>query len=147
MQKKLGNGANTSFWEDVWRGNMALKYRYPRLYALELNKKIDVAAKIAQASLVDMGFRRIGRFSVVSVRKLLDDKRLSDISFQTRWIKAVPIKVNIHAWKVRLDCLPTRLNISRRGMDIAFILCPICGSAVESSSHLFFDGHVAKDNF
>ncbi|GKC16651.1 RNA-directed DNA polymerase, eukaryota, partial [Tanacetum coccineum] len=88
-----------------------------------------------------------GVFSVASVRKLLDDKRLPIVSSQTRWIKAVPIKVNILAWKVRLDCLPTRLNISRRGMDIASILCPICGSAVESSSHVFFDCQVTKDNF
>ncbi|GJT05704.1 putative reverse transcriptase domain-containing protein [Tanacetum coccineum] len=40
-----------------------------------------------------------------------------EVSTQTRWIKAVPIKVNIHAWKVRMDCLPTRLNISRRALE------------------------------
>ncbi|GJW58690.1 RNA-directed DNA polymerase, eukaryota, reverse transcriptase zinc-binding domain protein [Tanacetum coccineum] len=45
----------------------------------------------------------------------------------TRWIKAVPIKVNVLAWKIKLDNLPTRLNISRRGMDIDSILCPTCG--------------------
>ncbi|GJV90558.1 RNA-directed DNA polymerase, eukaryota [Tanacetum coccineum] len=70
-----------------------------------------------------------------------------EVSTQTRWIKAVPIKVNIHAWKGRMDCLPTRLNISRRGIDIPSILCPVCGSVTESSSHLFFDCLVAKDNF
>ncbi|GJZ28237.1 RNA-directed DNA polymerase, eukaryota, partial [Tanacetum coccineum] len=86
-------------------------------------------------------------FSVASVRKVIDDNRLPDVSTQTRWIKAVPIKVNVHAWKVRLDCLPTRLNISRRGIDIPSILCPICGRVTESSRHLFFDCHVAKDNF
>nr|GEX54607.1 RNA-directed DNA polymerase, eukaryota, reverse transcriptase zinc-binding domain protein [Tanacetum cinerariifolium] len=157
-------------------------YIYPGLYALELNKKVDVAAKLAQPSLA-CSFRRVPRsgveqshlvdllaniegvslvdmndrwtralegsrdFSVASVRKLLDDKRLPIVSSQTHWIKAVPIKVNIHAWKVRLDSLPTRLNISRRGMDIASILCPIYGIAVESSSHVFFGCHVAKDNF
>nr|GEY25250.1 RNA-directed DNA polymerase, eukaryota [Tanacetum cinerariifolium] len=161
---------------------MALNHRYPRLYTLEVNKKVDVAAKLAQASLV-CSFRRVprsgvehshledlladiegvslavmndrwtwdlkgsGDFFVASVRKLLDDKRLSVVSSHTRWIKAVPIKVSIHAWKVRLDSLPTRLNISRRGIDIMSILCPICGSAAESSSHVFFYCQVAKDNF
>ncbi|GJS22935.1 hypothetical protein Tco_0451567 [Tanacetum coccineum] len=38
--------------------------------------------------------------------------RFPEVSNQTRWIKGVPIKVNIHAWKVRMDCLPTRFNIS-----------------------------------
>ncbi|GKC58255.1 RNA-directed DNA polymerase, eukaryota, reverse transcriptase zinc-binding domain protein, partial [Tanacetum coccineum] len=85
-----------------------------------------------------------GDFSVASIRKLIDDKRLPDVSSKTQWIKAVPIKVNVHAWKARLDCLPTRINISHRGMDIDSILCPICGNAVESSRHLFFDCHVIK---
>ncbi|GKC33552.1 hypothetical protein Tco_1045936, partial [Tanacetum coccineum] len=55
-----------------------------------------------------------GEFTVASVRKVIDDIRLPVVATQTRWIKAVPIKVNVHAWKVSLDCLPTRLNLSRR---------------------------------
>ncbi|GKE21390.1 RNA-directed DNA polymerase, eukaryota, reverse transcriptase zinc-binding domain protein, partial [Tanacetum coccineum] len=174
MHKKLGNGANTAFWEDVWRGDVAFKHKYPRLYALETCKGVDVAAKLAHTRLVS-SFRReprggvehsqlvdllatvegvvlvdmrdmwvwslegSGEFTVASVRKWIDDKRLPEVSTKTRWIKAMPIKVNVHAWKVRLDCLPTRLNISRRGMDIDSILCPICDNAVESSRHIFFN--------
>ncbi|GKC19635.1 RNA-directed DNA polymerase, eukaryota, partial [Tanacetum coccineum] len=79
-----------------------------------------------------------GDFTVASVRKMIDDFMLPEVSSKTRWIKAVPIKVNVHAWKVKLDGLPTRLNISRRGIDIESILCPMCGKAVESTSHIFF---------
>nr|GEV88090.1 RNA-directed DNA polymerase, eukaryota, reverse transcriptase zinc-binding domain protein [Tanacetum cinerariifolium] len=189
IRKCLKSG-RTSIWRDIVQEmdafkkqeNTTLKHKYPRLYALELNKNIEVAAKLAQTSLV-CSFRRkprsgvehsqlvdllakiegvslgvmndrwrcalegSGDFSVVYVRKLIDDRRLSVVSSKTRWIKAMPIKVNVHAWKVRLDCLPTRLNISRRGMDVESILCPIFGIAVESSRHLFFDCHVAKDIF
>ncbi|GJW18992.1 RNA-directed DNA polymerase, eukaryota [Tanacetum coccineum] len=53
-------------------------------------------------------------FSVGSVRRLIDDYMLLEVTSKTRWMKAVPIKVNVLAWKVKLDCLPTRLNISRR---------------------------------
>ena len=67
-----------------------------------------------------------GEFSVSSVRNLIDGFMLPEVSSKTRWIKEVPIKVNVHAWKVKIDCLPTRLNISRRGMDIDSILCPMC---------------------
>nr|GEZ92832.1 RNA-directed DNA polymerase, eukaryota, reverse transcriptase zinc-binding domain protein [Tanacetum cinerariifolium] len=35
MQIKIGNGSNTSFWKDRWRGEKSLKKEYPRLYALE----------------------------------------------------------------------------------------------------------------
>nr|GFA18331.1 RNA-directed DNA polymerase, eukaryota, reverse transcriptase zinc-binding domain protein [Tanacetum cinerariifolium] len=75
-------------------------------------------------------------FVVASVRKLIDDGYLPSVSSKTIWINVVPIKINIHAWKVKLDCLPTRLNISRRGMDIDSILCPSCGTGVESTSHV-----------
>nr|GFB15923.1 RNA-directed DNA polymerase, eukaryota [Tanacetum cinerariifolium] len=36
------------------------------------------------------------------------------VGSKTRWIKYVPIKVNVNAWKVKLDALPKRFNVSRR---------------------------------
>ncbi|PWA64810.1 reverse transcriptase domain, Reverse transcriptase zinc-binding domain protein [Artemisia annua] len=62
----------------------------------------------------------------------------------TRWVKVVPIKINIFGWRVCLDKLPTRLELSLRGIDITSILCPLCSIAVESSSHLLFSCHVAR---
>ncbi|GJU17007.1 RNA-directed DNA polymerase, eukaryota [Tanacetum coccineum] len=53
--------------------------------------------------------------------------------------------VNVHAWKVKIDSLPTRFNISRRGMDIESITCSICDNEVESSSHLFFKCNMVRD--
>ncbi|GJV08588.1 RNA-directed DNA polymerase, eukaryota [Tanacetum coccineum] len=85
-----------------------------------------------------------GEFSVASIRKALDDFKLLEVSSQTRWISAVPGKINIFAWKVRLDKIPTRLNLSLRGLDIESILCPLCGSYVESSSHLLFGCSLVK---
>ncbi|GKA08008.1 RNA-directed DNA polymerase, eukaryota [Tanacetum coccineum] len=77
-------------------------------------------------------------FSVASVRKLIDDKSIPVVDYKTRWIKYVPIKVNVHAWKVKSDSLPTRFNISRRGIYIDSIMCAICDKGAETSSHLFF---------
>ncbi|GKE24074.1 RNA-directed DNA polymerase, eukaryota, reverse transcriptase zinc-binding domain protein, partial [Tanacetum coccineum] len=79
-----------------------------------------------------------GIFSVASIRKLIDAKRLPIVSSSTRWVKYVPIKFNVLAWKIKMDALPTRLNISRRGIDIHHISCPVCDSGVESLDHLFF---------
>nr|GEV06272.1 retrovirus-related Pol polyprotein from transposon TNT 1-94 [Tanacetum cinerariifolium] len=86
-------------------------------------------------------------FSVASMRKLLDDHRTSLVSSTTRWVKYVPIKVNVFAWKVKLNALPTRFNISKRGIDIESILCPLCDSGAESSNHLFFNCTVARHIF
>ncbi|GKB40645.1 cytochrome P450, partial [Tanacetum coccineum] len=52
--------------------------------------------------------------------------------------------VNILAWKVCLDKLPTRLNLSLRGIDIHSIICPNCGLAGESCSHLFYSCNLAQ---
>ncbi|GKE33508.1 RNA-directed DNA polymerase, eukaryota, reverse transcriptase zinc-binding domain protein [Tanacetum coccineum] len=79
-----------------------------------------------------------GDFSVSSVRKFIDAALLPCGSVKTRWVKEVPIKINIHAWKVINDYLPTRFNLSHRGMDIEAIVCPMCDNMAESSSHLFF---------
>nr|GEY13952.1 RNA-directed DNA polymerase, eukaryota, reverse transcriptase zinc-binding domain protein [Tanacetum cinerariifolium] len=47
IHKKIGNGADTSFWEDVWRGEGALKTLYPRIYALETCKNVIVGVKMS----------------------------------------------------------------------------------------------------
>ncbi|PWA53381.1 RNA-directed DNA polymerase, eukaryota [Artemisia annua] len=84
-----------------------------------------------------------GVFSVASVRQEIDKSRTNVAASKTRWIKCIPIKVNITAWKVKMDALPLRFNMSRRGIDIASISCPLCESGVENSAHLFLSCSVA----
>ncbi|GKA73906.1 RNA-directed DNA polymerase, eukaryota [Tanacetum coccineum] len=85
-----------------------------------------------------------GEFSVHSARTFIDDILLPFVGDVTRWVKVVPIKVNILAWKVCLDKLPTRLNLSLRGIDIPSIICPNYGLAGESCSHLFYSCNLAR---
>ena len=56
----------------------------------------------------------------------------------TRWFKVLPRKVNIFIWRLFLDRLPHRLNLSSRGLDIESITCLVCNGFVESNSHVFF---------
>ncbi|GJX14583.1 RNA-directed DNA polymerase, eukaryota [Tanacetum coccineum] len=42
---RVGNGMNTSFWNDCWIGDSMLKHLFPRLFALETIKDISVADK------------------------------------------------------------------------------------------------------
>ncbi|GJZ78647.1 hypothetical protein Tco_0643484 [Tanacetum coccineum] len=46
-----------------------------------------------------------GEFSVASIRRFIDDQRLLTVDSKTLWIKSVPIKVNILAWKIKLEAL------------------------------------------
>ncbi|GJX62256.1 RNA-directed DNA polymerase, eukaryota, partial [Tanacetum coccineum] len=89
-------------------------------------------------------FESSGVFSVRSARSFIDDILLPKVGVSTRWVNVVPIKINIFAWRVYLDKLPTRLNLSLRGIDIPSILCLICSIAGESSSHLLFTCQVAR---
>nr|GEX85768.1 RNA-directed DNA polymerase, eukaryota [Tanacetum cinerariifolium] len=135
-------------WQDVIlaihslqsKGEVALKVLHKRLYALEICKSISVAKKMGHPSL-SHSFCRIPRgsqeFSVKSSRILINNTILPKAEVPTRWLRVVPIKVNVHAWRVCLDKLPTKANLSLRGMDIPSIACPLCNSAVESSSHIF----------
>ena len=42
VKKKLGNGKNTRFWEDLWVGEKPLKEAYPSLYFISNNHNISV---------------------------------------------------------------------------------------------------------
>nr|GEX17357.1 hypothetical protein [Tanacetum cinerariifolium] len=127
MQKMLGDGFDTCFWKDTWNGELPFKLtREPRsgIEAVQLPKLEDQLEDVQLVnkrdrwawSLNGLGefsvasIRRLlddirlpwslngsGEFFVASIRRLLDDIRLSEVSSQTRWIKAVPIKVNLLA--------------------------------------------------
>nr|GEW91447.1 RNA-directed DNA polymerase, eukaryota, reverse transcriptase zinc-binding domain protein [Tanacetum cinerariifolium] len=48
-----------------------------------------------------------GDYSVASIRKLIDEKRFQEAGISTRWVKSVPSKENITAWKIKTNALPT----------------------------------------
>nr|GEW78114.1 hypothetical protein [Tanacetum cinerariifolium] len=127
VRLKLGNRESTSFWEDYWINGGVLKDVFPRLYALEMCKRgakqaqLDILSDmVREVGLVPMSDRYIWSlegskdFSVASIRKVIDDKFLPNVSSKTRWVKYVPIKMNILAWKVKMDALPVRLSLSTR---------------------------------
>ncbi|GJW79794.1 RNA-directed DNA polymerase, eukaryota [Tanacetum coccineum] len=60
IRKKVGNRLNTLFWEDHWLDDLALKHKFPRLYAFDNYKQIIVVEKTNHASMVDT-FRRPSR--------------------------------------------------------------------------------------
>ncbi|GJS16370.1 hypothetical protein Tco_0410842 [Tanacetum coccineum] len=57
VRKKGGNRLNTLFREDLWLDDLALKHRFPRIYALDNSKQITVVEKINHASMVDTFLR------------------------------------------------------------------------------------------
>ncbi|GKD46079.1 RNA-directed DNA polymerase, eukaryota [Tanacetum coccineum] len=176
--KRVGNGNNTSFWLDIWKGDLTLRDNFPRMYALELDKQIFVADKMA--AQVDASFRRPvrggielnqfndlvsfidsvslssshdrwvcnasgdGNFRVKDIRNFIDDLFLPSRPETTRWVKFIPIKINVFTWRARRDCLPTRANLIRRGVFMESVNCPICGLHEENAHHIFSQCDLAQ---
>nr|GEY93838.1 RNA-directed DNA polymerase, eukaryota [Tanacetum cinerariifolium] len=86
-----------------------------------------------------------GVFRVKDVRNLLDDCYLPKADTATRWVRYVPIKLNVFAWKLLLDRLPTRSNLLLRGVFVPDLSCSICSTGQETSSHLFFSYCLISD--
>ena len=85
-----------------------------------------------------------GEFKVKDVRNRIDDMYLPTYVEPTRWVKCIPVKINIFAWKARRDRLPTRANLVRRGITLDSTSCPICQVCEEDASHVFFRCGLAR---
>nr|GEW96729.1 RNA-directed DNA polymerase, eukaryota, reverse transcriptase zinc-binding domain protein [Tanacetum cinerariifolium] len=150
MQLKLGNGDIIAFWDDNWIGGGVLKDLYPRIYALKTCKMVNVSTKLNDSSL-NNSFRRRTRGGVEQAQydaifDLLNAVTL--VPMADRWVWSLEssreFSVASIRKKVKIDAIPTRLNISRRGIDIDTISCPIYDCGVESSNHLFFSCSLAR---
>nr|GEZ10980.1 hypothetical protein [Tanacetum cinerariifolium] len=100
--------------------NVRLSLRRMSRGGVELEQFTNMINSLADLQLPNMqdkwfwSLSGSGDFSVASVRKIIDDHLLLEVSSKFSWRKMVPIKVNILAWKVKLDVLPTLFNISKK---------------------------------
>ncbi|GJV97810.1 RNA-directed DNA polymerase, eukaryota [Tanacetum coccineum] len=67
---RIGNGRSTSFWKDLWIGDCRLCDKFPRLYALDVNKECSVTSKMSDS--FTSSFRRV-------IRGGIESTQLSDI--------------------------------------------------------------------
>nr|GEX90851.1 RNA-directed DNA polymerase, eukaryota [Tanacetum cinerariifolium] len=129
VKKKVDNGDQTLFWEDTWLTNSPLSFFLDCMPWNVINMLVLLLSLEIPLCLNDRWVWTLessGEFSVRSTCSYTDDALLPTVGAPTRWVSVVPIKINVFAWRVSLDRLPTRINLSLRGIDILFILCPIC---------------------
>ncbi|GJZ74529.1 RNA-directed DNA polymerase, eukaryota, reverse transcriptase zinc-binding domain protein [Tanacetum coccineum] len=140
--------------EDTWCGEQPLKAMFLRIYLLDTDKSCSIASRVR---LLDWSLvlRRNPRggwtldpssgFSIASVRSLVDSHMLDTVNDSSRWNKNILIKVNVFLWRLKLNKLPSRVNLDRRGIKIESILCPSCHEDIETINHSFFNCGMAKD--
>nr|GEU43590.1 hypothetical protein [Tanacetum cinerariifolium] len=81
-----------------------------------------------------------GDFSVKVIRNYIDDKFMPSHSEPSRCVRYIPIKINVFAWRARRDCLPTRVNLMRRGVTLDSVNCPLLVTMSEYLRFPFLSG-------
>nr|GEW14507.1 RNA-directed DNA polymerase, eukaryota, reverse transcriptase zinc-binding domain protein [Tanacetum cinerariifolium] len=103
-KKRIGNGLDTSFWYDCWIDDSALHIKFPRLFALKLDKDISVALpdSVILNNSKDRWYcdlSRDGKFWVKELRNFIDDKYLPSHTEATREWSEENLKVILNAFK------------------------------------------------
>ncbi|GJR81176.1 RNA-directed DNA polymerase, eukaryota, reverse transcriptase zinc-binding domain protein [Tanacetum coccineum] len=178
LRKRVGNGTDTKFWQDVWIGEISLQSKFPRLYRLALNKECSIcevwnngwvfnwSRPILRGTLLhqlndltaildsvqfsdseDSWIWSLGSpsFTVKCTRDHIDNCILPDDGSETIWNRYLPKKINIFLWRAVRDRLPSRWNLSRRGIELDSLTCPTCDSSVETSIHSLWLCSLAAD--
>ncbi|GAU47696.1 hypothetical protein TSUD_190240 [Trifolium subterraneum] len=135
ISRKVRNGEGTLFWKDSWLEGGSLSTRFNRLFELALDKNITVADMYRRGwdaggevgtlgvDVMDKWMWRpdpsIG-YSVRSAYHLLT--HLVPVPMATHndviWNKVVPLKVSLFAWRLLNNRLPSKDNLTRRGMHL-----------------------------
>nr|GFB32724.1 RNA-directed DNA polymerase, eukaryota [Tanacetum cinerariifolium] len=63
-----------------------------------------------------------GVFSVSSTRRFIDEGLCVMDGSPTRWLKLIPNKVNVLAWRLASNKLPTRFNMSLRRLEVPLLI-------------------------
>nr|GFB46584.1 RNA-directed DNA polymerase, eukaryota [Tanacetum cinerariifolium] len=116
---KLSEGLNSSLRRPV-RGGVESQ---------QLSLLHDLVSLISLSNFEDRWVWNLngsGLFRVCDICNMLDEKFRRKVEVATRWVKYIPMKINIFAWKVCLDRLPTRLNLAHRDVQVSSLDCLVC---------------------
>nr|GEW31295.1 zinc finger, CCHC-type [Tanacetum cinerariifolium] len=132
----IGDGSSISFWDDSWCGGRPLKDMFPRVYALDGNKLCTVAQRI-----------NVEDWSSVLKRPPRGGAKSNQYDELILAIRDVVLSDSVDGWiwELRLDKLPTLVNLDKKGIDVDSLLCPVCNAHVETIDHLFFSCEMEHD--
>ncbi|XP_076902911.1 uncharacterized protein LOC143557812 [Bidens hawaiensis] len=78
-----------------------------------------------------------GEFSVSSVKKLLAAAPSPISQVKMHWKVWTPMKCKLLVWRSIINRLPTKDELSKRGVILQNHLCELCDMDVETNTHLF----------
>ncbi|GKA83019.1 RNA-directed DNA polymerase, eukaryota [Tanacetum coccineum] len=150
-KRRIGDGKDKEILvADKLKAVLDHSFRRPARNGHEHHQLEELCARMDLVSLSQSYDRWVcdlsgdGVYRVSVVRNFLDNLFLPSYSEPTRWIKYIPIKINVFAWRARRDYLPTRVNLNRRGIILESYMCPLCHSVEEDITHVLFRCDLAK---
>ncbi|PWA67186.1 reverse transcriptase domain, Reverse transcriptase zinc-binding domain protein [Artemisia annua] len=78
-----------------------------------------------------------GVYSVSKAKQLFANSRTSTAAAKVKWKGWAPLKCKIMIWRAAQNRLPTKMELQKRGINLADLNCPMCNEAAESVTHLF----------
>ncbi|PNY13366.1 ribonuclease H [Trifolium pratense] len=152
--KKLGNGGNTSFWNDIWCESSTSREAFPRLFHISLQPQVTI--------------KEMGEWVNDSWRWLLEWRRAFFVWEESLYgqlmgaLESIPLshvddswefrldsggclgelalsKVVVFSWQLLLGHLLSRVNLAKRSViPNKDQMCGLCGSGrYETEDHLF----------
>nr|GEY47643.1 RNA-directed DNA polymerase, eukaryota [Tanacetum cinerariifolium] len=112
---KLENGKSVNVCTKLSDPSMDYSFRRKTRGGAKHEQLDALMDLVSTVNLVSMGDRWVwtlessGEFSMASLWKVIDEKRLLSVCSKTRWFKYVPINVNVLSWKIKMDVLPCGL--------------------------------------
>ncbi|XP_071708944.1 uncharacterized protein [Rutidosis leptorrhynchoides] len=139
-----GDGLMYNFWHDNWLGDYPLDTRFNRLFMLDTNHTSTVASRFDDVpDYWEWTADSSGIFSVSGARILIDKHYIDHSVRATIWCQLVPIKINVFTWHLNSLCLPTKINILLRGIEMESTTCCFCEQHDEDEVHIFCDCTIA----
>ncbi|PNY13834.1 cysteine-rich receptor-like protein kinase [Trifolium pratense] len=164
ISRKVGNGEETLFWKDRWLEGGSLSIHFNRLFELAIDKNITVADMYRRGWVVGGNGWRWRRhlfaweedlvleccvvlenlFLQVDVLECCVYHLLTHLvpimmtaHKDVIWNKVAPLKVSLFAWRLLNNRLPSKDNLTRRGMHLedSALCLGGCGVA-ETIDHL-----------
>ena len=88
----------------------------------------------------------LGEYTVKSGYKILNKEigTQNNEVFELIWSLMMPPSVAVCLWRLVLDTLPTKSKLSRRGVVVSNLACPMRLEGEETSHHLFFTCRLAQ---
>ncbi|GJT82207.1 reverse transcriptase domain, reverse transcriptase zinc-binding domain protein [Tanacetum coccineum] len=140
--RRVNNGVATSFWHDPWCGSgQLLCDRFPRLYALEIDKECKVSNRWHCTNNEwcrnwSWGIPPRGRAinDLHSLILILEGLQL-DSNDSDNWVWAGDVSGKFKVNSIVKSLENIILGDSARGVNIPSSCCPLCGSEVEEIEH------------